>query len=300
LKFQRTVEYCQWIETYTDTKGENGTVFRTFYYHLGWHSTPVNSMFFDQPIAHHNPLTIVLPSAPHQVSSARLGMYHLSREIVSTLADNYVPYNIQGSALENFGGSLARTKDFHYIGNGEFYYAHNPGFAETLLTLLGRAAEGSLDVQLTELLKRCNAGDVRVTFAVVEPSVVSAIGKLLDSQGHIDTYTTSSGYAIRYAKAQRSSARELMDSLRFNASVMLFLARAFLVCMCWADVALFFNVHQSLLIICALSFSGGALGAIWCTLWGFDIISTIMLLQSLAIVPYVISQPSTKPKYHEQ
>jgi hypothetical protein len=47
----------------------------TYVYTLGWRSSQIVSLFFDQPAAHHNPLRDPFPSASVTAGGGRIGAY---------------------------------------------------------------------------------------------------------------------------------------------------------------------------------------------------------------------------------
>ena len=71
LQLHRRTEYCQWQETSTEIcdkcSSGNSTTYlcncrRTYHYVKAWRPHLINSLFFDQPAAHHNPQRIGYPS----------------------------------------------------------------------------------------------------------------------------------------------------------------------------------------------------------------------------------------------
>jgi len=67
VTMKRVTEYCQWMETEHRReydRGDNVTVTETSYtYHKAWRSHKISSLFFDSPIAYHNPTRDPAPSS---------------------------------------------------------------------------------------------------------------------------------------------------------------------------------------------------------------------------------------------
>ncbi|KAI8814860.1 hypothetical protein BJ742DRAFT_192702 [Cladochytrium replicatum] len=70
LRIRRRTEYCQWVKSYEEKENDDGERYRTYYYYKTWQSNPVNSLFFDQPGAHHNPQYDPFPTSESSAPAA--------------------------------------------------------------------------------------------------------------------------------------------------------------------------------------------------------------------------------------
>ncbi|KAJ4452424.1 putative Transmembrane protein 43 [Paratrimastix pyriformis] len=198
LRVQRNVEYCQWTEHYTEHKdrdNEGNTVTtRQYYYTLGWHGSPVSSLFFNQPFAHNNPQRNPFPSAGAVAASATVGPYTVPSTILARIdADRLLePSRDQ---LRDFRESPA-ARDFQYIGRGYFYSPYQASTMSKIAQFAGRALEGSLDIQLGDFLKSCEAGDIRVHFKVADPEYVTVVAQQQSGNGMLNDAIASNGYHV--------------------------------------------------------------------------------------------------------
>ncbi|KAJ3195258.1 hypothetical protein HK101_000720 [Irineochytrium annulatum] len=209
LRVRRSTEYCQWSEhhtdethTWTDSDGEeHRETTRRYYYTKGWSPYTINSLFFDQPAAHHNPLRDPFPSMSHTAEAARVGDFLVGSDVLTSAGPMVTRKRFDHSALEAFGQSFAASPEagrFRYVGDGYFVSKYERGAIEQLLKLAGRVLEGSLDIQLGDFFSTCEAGDIRVRYegAVVGEKGVTVIGKLLSDAGEVGVYETKRGFKI--------------------------------------------------------------------------------------------------------
>lgn len=162
FSLKRVAEFCQWTEHHNDetTKHSDGTetTRRTYYYIKGWHSHPITSIMFDQPIAHHNPIRNPLPSSDSSVVRASAGDFELTEPFIRSLIEHSSHKRATFMGAVRLDGTAAAGNQFKYIGDGYFYSAHTESTLLTVAKLVGRAAEGSLDFQLGELFGTCTPG----------------------------------------------------------------------------------------------------------------------------------------------
>eukprot|EP01027_Heterolobosea_sp_BB2_P018865 GEZU01026512.1.p1 GENE.GEZU01026512.1~~GEZU01026512.1.p1 ORF type:complete len:462 (-),score=116.73 GEZU01026512.1:945-2330(-) len=194
VKVQRTVEYCQWQEyftdrTETDDNGNEETI-RTYYYVKGWVSRPIPSIFFDQPFGHDNPQRDPLPAQTWRVNRAKAGAFELTEPFIDKM-NWFSTANFDRASLHNFQQSLAyREHGFNYVGDGYFYSAYQERGLRMAVKLFGQWLDGTLlDFQIGDLFSVCTPGDIRVQYSVVASplgeSGVSVVGKLdIDDSTH--------------------------------------------------------------------------------------------------------------------
>ncbi|KAJ3313812.1 hypothetical protein HDU76_002546 [Blyttiomyces sp. JEL0837] len=250
VRVKRVAEYCQWVETITEERreyrDENGQEktdhIRHYNYYKTWNSHPISSIFYDQPVAHHNPSRDPFPSSDHTTSQAKFGDFKVRSEVLSRASPFAVKKSYSNAALEDFANSYAYQlnggpEGFRYIGNGYFYSAYSASLFENIAKLAGRVLEGSLDIQLGDLFKICEAGDIRIRYEAVVVPVKGAtvIGKLLNTKGEIGVYTTTRGYQIGlYSHDASTPASDIFRSQIRDSRFWLILAR--LVVIPWAAI----------------------------------------------------------------
>ncbi|KAI9029254.1 hypothetical protein DFJ74DRAFT_478980 [Hyaloraphidium curvatum] len=229
IRLRRRVEFCEWREFSTESCRKTGSgdnerevCTRQYYYIKDWQSSHVTSMMFDQPFGHQNPSRPELMQllrdgggdahtggaifeAPHVYAAhtSNSDLVELDKRIVSAFDWFRNLVKPTPSMLEEFRSSPASSAAlppgeqpseskpvFRYVGGGYFVSFYAPGTGWKILRGLGMAFDGSLlDYQIADLFSKCEAGDVRVSFDVVEASPVSVVGKLGFAEGNAGTST---------------------------------------------------------------------------------------------------------------
>lgn len=213
---------------------------REYYYIKSWQPYRINSFLFDQPAAHYNPQRDPFPSTSIYSEQALIGKIQATHAFLSNVKAASRPlswsrnsirppqgffaslfgwkdstrYEDVSSMLSRFSASYAAIKEhFVYAGNGYFYSPHEPSVTERLLKAAGQYMEGSLlDFQIGDFIPSCTAGDIKLSYKVVDPDIVSGIGGMVwgDSvHSHkLDTYTTSKGskYSVLYSGVHDSKS----------------------------------------------------------------------------------------------
>jgi len=216
----RDVEYCQWqehVHERTEKTGENSErVVRTYTYTKTWRSHLVNSLFFDQPAAHHNPMRNPVSggSIDYVGISSRNG-FSISASAMRNLRGTSSIINFGQESLKNTLSSPGVVNDkFFYTGNnGWFLSKYTPSTAETLMKAAFQYAEGTLlDFQLGDLFSTCEAGDIRVRLeGKVLTDGVSAIAEQM-SDGTLVPFKSMKGRDIILIQSGQLSAQEMMDN----------------------------------------------------------------------------------------
>jgi len=219
VSLNRRVEYCQWqehVHERTEKTGDNKErVYRTYTYTKGWHSYPINSLFFDQPAAHHNPQR--QPVAPGQVDVTGITStkgFSIAAPFMNNLKGQTLTYSFRPEHLQGFLTSPAYVNDkFFYTGNnGWFLSKYEPSRAEQAMKMAFEYAEGTLfDFQLGDLFSVCDAGDVRVALeGKVLQNGISAIA-LQNADGSLSPFKTLSGNNIILLQEGQVTADEMMN-----------------------------------------------------------------------------------------
>jgi len=217
VTLNRRVEYCQWhehVHESTQKTGENTErVVRTYTYTKGWTSHPINSLFFDQPAAHHNPQRMpVSAGAVDAVGVSSAGGFKLPAVHMSYFKSPVKTFFFDPNSLQGFLTSPARVNDnFFYTGNnGWFLSKYQPSAAEQAMKAAFQYIEGTLfDFQLGDLFSVCDAGDVRVALeGKVLQNGFSAIA-LQNSDGTLSPFKTLKGKDIMLVREGQFTADEM-------------------------------------------------------------------------------------------
>ena len=220
---------------------------RDYWYIKSWKSHRIISLGFDQPAAHWNPQDDPYPSTAFFADDAVLGGMPASPALIHAIKGRARPikftYNglreprwydfisswfgyVDPSRIETLQPLLlvpssraALDHKFLYAGDGYFFRPYSASTMERLLKAFFQYQEGSLlDFQFADLVPSCEAGDIKVSYYIVDPEIVSGIGAVVvrGEQKGIDVYTTSRGYpyGVLYAGEYGMSALLEAESWR--------------------------------------------------------------------------------------
>lgn len=238
FKMFRNTEYCQWQELshetchtcYREVMQSNGkskresyscNCIRKYSYIKHWRNSLINSFFFDQPGAHHNPDRDPYPSRIIVAENVRIGARNpvfLDNTVVRHIKGTRKPlrWSRQDPILSDFLVSYAHRHDrFVYAGNGYFFSPNVESNVAFLLKKFTQWMEGSiLDYQFGDLIPSCTAGDIRVKFDVIETKSVSVIGNLsVDPQWNrfvLHEYLTPTHVSIAMVQEGLYSVEEML------------------------------------------------------------------------------------------
>jgi len=218
VTLDRRVEYCQWQEHVFERteKTENGNerVYRTYTYTKGWHSHPINSLFFDQPAAHHNPQRQPVAAGAVDITGVVSSKgFNIPATYINKLKTDTLTFYFRPDNLQGFLTSPAYINDkFFYTGNnGWFLSKYEPSTVEKAMKMAFQYAEGTLlDFQLGDLFSVCDAGDVRVALqGKVLQNGVSAIA-LQNADGTLSTFKTLNGKNLILLQEGQVTADDMM------------------------------------------------------------------------------------------
>jgi len=256
VTLNRRVEYCQWQEHVHETTQKTGEdkerVTRTYTYVKGWHPTLINSLFFDQPAAHHNPQRQPVSAGQVDVSgvSSRRGL-KIPSVHMNKLKAPYTTFEYNRDTLQGFVTSPAYTNEqFFYTGNnGWFLSKYEPSAAETAMKAAAQYLEGTLfDFQLGDLFSVCDAGDVRVSLqGQVINDGVSVIA-LQNSDGTLSPFKSLSGRDIMLLEEGQHTAEEMKEreiSDRFKSLVLFIIGAIVSLGLTGLFVKLFINARAA-------------------------------------------------------
>lgn len=264
LMLNKQTEYCQWSEfayencdtCNREVRQEDGSsksesyrcnCIRNYNYVKSWRSTRVNSLFFDQPAAHHNPQRDPYPSSADYSSNVVItgggGRVHIEREVVERIKGSASMLVWDRSAATTLQEEVRQseayqTHGFTYAGGGYFFSPYEISTQERLVKMFFQWVEGSiLDFQFGDLVPSCTAGDIRVSYTAVRPSELSGLGRLnIPAEAEVDAtlglFTTPRGAKVGVLREGLASAAELMEAEAWDAKKTLYLARGLL--LLWA------------------------------------------------------------------
>ncbi|KAF0980003.1 hypothetical protein FDP41_001156 [Naegleria fowleri] len=318
FEVNRKTEYCQWIESHHDEEktrsdGSKYTV-RTYYYNRGWVDHLIPSLFFDQPVAHHNPQRDPFPSVTQKVEGVTLGKFHLGPNLIEK---NQIParkIEFSPEELRKITNTPANSaNNFKYIGNGYFFSAYEPSTNEKALKIMLGFLEGSLfDWQVGDLFSNCQPGDIRVSFIHKKPDVnkgVSVIARQASTNGELELFKASNGYHVGVVhEGYYPSPKEMFDQeiefYRWSMSGLLG-ARALIIV--WGIVVSLvllgdYVASVSDLFLSTTMLSSLMIGFVWLSLFfshGEGFTSALLCLGASALIGYVL-QTSTSQKQFGQ
>jgi len=219
VTLNRQVEYCQWAEHVherTEKVGQDRErVIRTYSYTKTWRPYLINSLFFDQPAAHHNPQRNPVSSAlVDQVGISSTTGFSIAAPYMDSLREGESIISFRPEKLQGFVSSPAYNNEkFFYTGNnGYFLSKYNPSTAETAMKIAFQYLEGSLlDFQLGDLFSVCDAGDVRVQLrGKVLNNGISVIAQQ-NNDGSLVPFQTLSGRDLIILRPGQLSAKRMID-----------------------------------------------------------------------------------------
>jgi hypothetical protein len=168
LRLVREVEMFEWNEEKKDEKTKNAggseTTTTTYTYDKKWSGSLIRSEAFKKPVDHHNPGTMPYDGKDVVAASAKLGAFAFPEEAIKHLAKfETVPFDAE-----------ARAK-------------LSPELQSKVQPVEGRLYLGTTpsDPQI---------GDVRISFKVVRPQVVSVVAR--QTSGALRPYRASAGDEI--------------------------------------------------------------------------------------------------------
>jgi len=219
VTLSRNVEYCQWQEHVHERTVKTGEhterVERTYTYTKGWRPYLVNSLFFDQPAAHHNPQRQPVSSGfVDSVGISSKTGFKVDSAFMSKLRDDISIFSFRPESLKDFVTSPAYLHDqFFYTGNnGWFLSKYNPSGAERAMKMAFEYIEGTLfDFQLGDLFSVCEAGDVRVQLqGKVLRNGMSVIAQQ-NADGSLTPFKTLQGRDIMLLQEGQADAQKMID-----------------------------------------------------------------------------------------
>jgi len=180
IRLSRVVEMFQWVqkeEKKTEKKQGGGQQTITHYTYIKqWSSEPVDSRQFAHPQGHQNP-AMRYPSRTWLARDVRVGAYELPPSLVSEIG-GAEPVPVNKDLIEKVPGALRQKLQSR--DNALYLPQQDPDQAEP------------------------EVGDLRITFQVVKPTVVSILGR--QAKNSFEPFQTSHGTTLfRLAMGQQDA-----------------------------------------------------------------------------------------------
>ncbi|CAF1175273.1 unnamed protein product [Adineta steineri] len=124
LRYQRNVEYCQWIEHFqVSTDNETRLEEKTYFYAQRWYPNPVSSVRYNEALSHVNPQRHPYSSKTVTLSQAKIGKLIFNEDLIEQLYDFKSITDDNDIFIEPAGkyASAYNEHQFEYIGNGRFH-----------------------------------------------------------------------------------------------------------------------------------------------------------------------------------
>lgn len=195
IKLKRSVEMYQWVEsvkseTQKKLGGSTETV-KTYSYKKEWSAQPISSDNFKKPDGHQNPGVFSYQSSEQVSQQVNLGAFKLPASLVQKI-DNYTPLPL--TAMKNLPESL---KEKATISESEVYIGKD------------RAAP--------------RIGDVRISFAAVNPAQISVIAQQIGNS--FEPYRSKVGGTIELLQIGSHSADNMIQKAQEENTILTWILR---------------------------------------------------------------------------
>jgi hypothetical protein len=201
------------------------------------------------------------------------------------------------------------SSSFVHVGDGYFFSPYSAGMYENILKYFMQYMDGTLlDWQIGDLMPSCEAGDIRVSYTVNDPSTVSILGKpkaaTASSEIVVEPYETTNGMDLGLVHNGIASAAEMLlaedkDSWWMaNYMRIIFLVYAIFASR-YLGSALFRRDVSMAKIPTQIALSGFiwfiSVGVSWYFVWGPIVDSWALIVGSGALLWYAVQFPPPFP-----
>ena len=198
IKLSRNVEMYQWTEdseSETKEKLGGGTETTTTYtYKKDWADSLVDSSDFEEPIGHENPANMAYDDKTFEASTVTVGAYKLSETLISRM-NYYEDHQPDDGNLSSILTSSLLTNA--EISGKYIYIGNNPNAPEV--------------------------GDLRISFAVVNPTNVSIIGQQMGET--VTAYKAKAGSDILLLQRGTVDAESMFETAQQQNTLILWVLR---------------------------------------------------------------------------
>jgi hypothetical protein len=199
VKLIRNVERYQWKENEKSEErkklGGGTETTKTYTYEKTWASEPIESAQFKRPEGHQNPLeAFPYESTTLIADPVKVGAFKLSEAQIDKL-DDAQDLKLDASAAEQLPDEAKETLQ---VADGRFYMGENAGSPQI--------------------------GDVRISYQVVNPSVVSVVG--VQTGETFAAFQAKAGDAVLLVDTGTHTAPEMFQAAQDANAVMTWILRA--------------------------------------------------------------------------
>jgi hypothetical protein len=191
IKLRRVVSMYQWVENTESSSekklGGSEDVTTTYTYRKEWRENVVNSTDFEQP-GYDNPSAFAIPAMSKSARNVKMNAFDLSSNLIGSIND-FQPLSVENAVLDQV--SNAKVID------GAVY-----------------VGEDYLNPQI---------GDLKITFEVVKPGVVTVLAK--QHQNSFEPYQTKSGRNYEMLVAGNVSSDQLVQNMESSNNLVTWLLR---------------------------------------------------------------------------
>jgi len=294
-------------------------------YIKSWNSHLIPSIFFDQPGAHHNPQRDPLPPKsftldqpliiedkyavpPSLFQSAYLPKRHIDwvKGAVPkrpTFLAKWFTWAVDTTRYEDLK-EIADSRDslaadehkFVYVGQGGYFFSpYEPTTFGKLFNLFTQYLEGSLmDWQVGDLMPSCQAGDIRISYYVQDPTEISILAQLQD-EATLGMYTSrTTDKQIALIQEGERTVDEMVHVAVSNSERETWIFRALLVLWSLFAVKLVATYlgrdmdasSWSVYLAGTASCYFAVLSGVWIVTWGISLATRDILLSLLAFLAF--------------
>lgn len=212
IKLRRNVEMYQWKEkkeSTTDKKTGGGSTTRTTYtYSKEWSKDLENSSDFKEADAHQNPSSLPYESKVAVAEVVTLGAFKLPASLIGRI-DEFEPVRVE----DQVAALPAELKNNVKIQDGTYYMGKDPKVPEV--------------------------GDVRISFATVNPTEVSVVSKQVGNT--FEAYHASAGMDVELLERGVRTAESMFQSALARNTMLTWILRGVGFFMMFLGLVMFFR-----------------------------------------------------------
>lgn len=196
IRLQRNVEMFQWKEEVkSDTKKKIGggtETVKTYNYKTGWSNTAIDSSNFKKPQGHKNP-AMQYKSEQVSASTVKIGAYRLNKGLMDQITGSEALPVKQEDLAKLPADIKAKAK----LDGNAIYIGANPASPQV--------------------------GDMKISFSVVKPQVVSLIAK--QNNDTFEAFQTKNNTSIMRLEAGEKSAQSMFGEMQSENKTMTWILR---------------------------------------------------------------------------
>lgn len=207
LKLSRTVEMYQWQERTHKQSNNDNTTTTTYEYNLGWHSNLISHSNFKHPEGHENPTSMPYQSKVYTAKNMTMGGFNISQQYYEQI-ENLDTYEL---TQQNLDASDPKIKSSYKLSDNQYANAD---------------------------LNNPKLGDIKISFTIVKPMMMSIIGK---QDGNAITPYQKDGREIAFLYPDKQSAQEILNIEESNDATQAWMFRGLAFLMMWGGLNFFLS-----------------------------------------------------------